>query len=57
MNNKTTKKSLKLDREEQGLLDSYDKGEWKSAKNIKKEKATAKKMAHNTLLKGLASRA
>lgn len=51
MSNKAPKKSVKLDKEEQALLDSYDNGEWKPAKNIKKEKTVAKKMAHNTLLK------
>lgn len=45
------KKKLTLDTEEKELLDSYNKGEWKSVKNIKKEINTAKKIAKNTLRK------
>lgn len=41
----------KLDKEEKDLLDSFDRGEWKSVKNIKKEKATAKHIAANSLKK------
>ena len=28
---------LKLDEEEKALLDSYERGEWKSVKNLKQE--------------------
>jgi predicted DNA binding CopG/RHH family protein len=44
-------KKPKLDTEEQALSDSYDKGEWKSVKNLKNETAAAKKAAKNTLRK------
>ncbi|MFA6408818.1 MAG: CopG family antitoxin [Gammaproteobacteria bacterium] len=42
---------VKLDQEEQDLLESLDKGEWKSVKNLKKEMVLAKKIAANTLRK------
>ncbi len=42
---------FKLDADEQKLSDSFDKGEWKSVKNLKKEIAVAKKTAKNTLRK------
>lgn len=42
--NKKTK--IKLDPEEQALLDSFDKGEWKSVSNLKQAKEKAKKAAH-----------
>ncbi len=45
------KKQIKLDMEEQELLDSYNKGEWKSVKNLNKAKSIAKKAAKNTLRK------
>lgn len=45
------KKQLKLTSEEQDILGSFDKGEWKSVKNLKKEKDLAKKAAKNTLRK------
>ncbi|HVE44120.1 MAG TPA: hypothetical protein VNC84_03185 [Gammaproteobacteria bacterium] len=41
----------KLDKSEQELSDSYDKGEWKSVKDLKSEIATARKIAKNTLRK------
>jgi predicted DNA binding CopG/RHH family protein len=40
-----------LDQEEKELLDSFEKGEWKTVKNIAKEKALAKKTASNSLNK------
>jgi predicted DNA binding CopG/RHH family protein len=45
------KRRVKLDADEQALLDSFDKGEWKSVKNLKREKDLAKKAAKNTLRK------
>lgn len=45
------KKQNKLDADEQALLDSFDKGEWQSVKNLKHEKELAKKAAKNTLRK------
>ena len=32
----------KLDKEEQALSDSFDKGEWKSVRNLEQEKSKAK---------------
>lgn len=40
-----------LDHEENALLSSFEKGEWKTVKNIEKEKARAKKTATETLRK------
>lgn len=40
-----------LDREEQDLLASFEKGEWKTVKKVAKEKAQAKKIAAKTLRK------
>ena len=47
----TKKQMLKLDDEEKDLLDSFDKGEWKSVRALKKEKSQAKEAAHNFMLK------
>lgn len=41
----------KLDDFEKQLLDSYKKGEWKSAKDFEKQKRIAKTAAKNTLRK------
>lgn len=41
----------KLDTEEQNLLKSYERGEWKSVNNLKREIDLAKKAAANTLRK------
>ena len=41
----------KLDIEEQDLLDSIDKGEWKPVKNLKQEKEKAVVAARKTLKK------
>jgi len=41
----------KLDAEEQELLKSYERGEWKSVKNLAQEIALAKEIAANTLRK------
>ena len=45
------KQNLKLDAEEKELLDSYNRGEWKSSTNLKKEILLAKKVAANSLRK------
>lgn len=42
---------VELDAEEQDLLQSVEKGEWKSVDNFKKEAAFAKEAATNTLRK------
>lgn len=48
-----TKKILevKLDKEEQDLLDSIERGEWKTIPNLKEESALAKAAASNYLRK------
>jgi predicted DNA binding CopG/RHH family protein len=45
------KKQIKLDADEKVLLNSFEKGEWKSVKNLKHEKEIAKRAARNTLRK------
>lgn len=42
---------IQLDAEEQELLESVERGEWKRTRNIKKETAFAKKAAANYLQK------
>ncbi len=42
---------MKLDKEEKDLLDSYERGEWKSAKNLKQEIERHKGYARQTLKK------
>ncbi len=49
---KNKKEIKKLDTEEEELLSSYEKGEWKSVANIKKEKFFARKTAVKTLNNG-----
>lgn len=41
----------KLDKEEQELLNSFEKGEWKRSKNFKKDIMLAKEAARNYLRK------
>src|SRR4030065_1722750 len=52
---KKTKKfnpyDVKLDAEEQDLLKSYERGEWKSVDNLAQEMKLAKEIAANTLRK------
>lgn len=48
---KKSKQTLKLDSEERDILASFERGEWKTVKNLKKEKELAKKTASNTLKK------
>jgi predicted DNA binding CopG/RHH family protein len=45
------KQNVKLDADEQDLSDSFDRGEWKSVKDLKGGVALAKKAAKNTLRK------
>jgi len=42
---------MKLDKKEQGILDSYERGEWKSVKNLKKEIERHRGYARQTLKK------
>ena len=46
---KKRKPIFELDNEEQELSDSFDRGEWKSVKNLKKEISIAKQSANNYL--------
>ncbi len=43
----------KLNAEEKDILNSYEKGEWKSVKNINQEKSKAKKAATDYLRKDM----
>jgi len=42
---------IKLDKEEQNILDSFERGEWKSVKNVKQEIQKHQEYAHQTLKK------
>ena len=42
---------MKLDKEEQDLLESYEHGEWKSVKNLKQEIKKHREYARQTLRK------
>ncbi len=44
-------KKVKLDKQEQKLLDSYERDEWKSVKNVKQEIKKHQEYARNTLKK------
>jgi predicted DNA binding CopG/RHH family protein len=44
-------KTVHLDKEEKELSDSYDRGEWRSVKNIEGEKQKLRDAAKNTLKK------
>lgn len=44
-------KKTKLDKYEQEILDSYERGEWKSVKNVKQEIEKHREYARNTLKK------
>jgi len=44
-------KKTKLDKYEQEILDSYERGEWKSVKNVKQEIKKHREYARNTLKK------
>ena len=39
---------MKLDKEEQELLETYEKGDWKSVKDFEKKKSEHQKIAVNT---------
>lgn len=43
--------ALELEQEEKDLLDSYERGEWKSVKNLKQEIQRHKRYARETLKK------
>jgi len=43
--------NIKYDREELELLESIEKGDWESVKNLEKEKERYKKIASNTIRK------
>ena len=45
------KKKIKLDKEEQDLLDSFERGEWRSVPNLAEEKKKAQKIAAATFKK------
>ena len=50
-NKKMNPYNVELDAEEQDLLRSYERGEWKSVGNLTKEMRLAKEVAANTLRK------
>lgn len=41
----------KITKEEKEILDSFDKGEWKSSSNLEKRKTQLKEYARNTIRK------
>ena len=47
MNNKNYTSNQQLDAEEQDLLDSFERGEWKQSEDFEEELAFAKKAADN----------
>lgn len=49
--NRKKDQQYNLDDEERDLLDSFERNEWQSVKNLKKEKIRAKKTATKTLSK------
>jgi predicted DNA binding CopG/RHH family protein len=44
-------KNIHLDEEEKSLIDSFDRGEWRTVKNIKGERRKLRDAARNTLRK------
>jgi len=42
---------IKLDKDEQEVLDSFERGEWKSVRNVKSEKTKHQSYARKTLKK------
>ena len=44
-------KKIKLDKEEKNILDSFERGEWQSVKNLKKEIEKHQQFARATLSK------
>lgn len=51
--NSKKKEIVNLDADERALLSSFERGELKSVKDVKKEKTRAKKVAANTLRKDI----
>jgi predicted DNA binding CopG/RHH family protein len=51
MRKKITSKKIKLDRDEKELLESFERNEWESIRNVKEEKKMAQKTAAKTLQK------
>lgn len=51
MNPRKAKSKIKLDAEEQDILQSFEKGEWKSIPGLNKEKKRAQTTAKRTLSK------
>ena len=51
MKAKNNKRHNRLDREENEMLVSFEKGEWKTVKNGEKEKRRAQKMAVKTRMR------
>ncbi|MCD6198913.1 MAG: antitoxin [Deltaproteobacteria bacterium] len=43
--------NIKLDKDEQEILKSFEQGEWKSVQNVKEEKMKHRQYARNTLKK------
>ncbi len=50
-NKQTDSNKLDLDLEERALLSSFENDDWRSVKNLKKEKSSARKAATKTLRK------
>jgi len=48
---------IKLDKEERDLLDSYERGEWKSVKNLNQEIQKHKEYARQSFKQGLSKMA
>ncbi len=44
-------KKIKLDKEEQDLVDSFERGEWRSVPNLEREKKKSQKIAAATFRK------
>jgi len=44
-------KAMKLDAEERDILDSYDRGEWQTVKDVKQERSKLQDAAKKTLQK------
>lgn len=49
--NKKQVLGYQLDQEEEAILSSFEKGEWKRTKNLEQEKSFARKMAAKSLRK------
>jgi predicted DNA binding CopG/RHH family protein len=51
MRQKAKEHKIELDQEEEDLLDSFEKGEWKTVDHVEEEKKTARSRAARTLQK------